>query len=90
MGIKNPAFGVYDTDPEDTREHADANGLPYIPPHKGYYGPAMFEDDVPDPGPVRRPPTDREQCRTCRFRGNRCPGLAIDGPEGCRYYSPAE
>ena len=90
MSIKNPSFGKYDNDPEDGREAADANGLPYTPPRKGVFGPGMFEDGGPDPGPVRRPPRDREQCRTCRFQGNRCPGLAIDGPEGCRYYSPVE
>ena len=87
MSIKNPTFGVYDSDPEDGREAADANGLPFVPPRKGYCGSGMFEDGL-DPGLVRRLPRDREQCRTCRFRGNRCPGLAIDGPEGCRYYYP--
>lgn len=54
MSIKNPSFGKYDSDPEDGREAADANGLPYVPPRKGVFGPGMFEDGDPDPSPVRR------------------------------------
>ena len=88
MSIKNPSFGKYDSDPEDGRESADANGLPYVPPRKGVFGPGTFEDGGPDPGLIRRLPRDREQCKTCRWQDNGCPGLAIDGPEGCRYYYP--